>query len=90
MVSECKTCDKIRGIDKMIVEFKQVTDNKDFGKLANGAVFGYGGDYYIKMAYDLNTEDGIFNAVDLESGFPIVFDDEDEVTEYPKAKTVIE
>lgn len=80
----------------MVVEFKQVTDVKDFGKLANGAVFGYGGDFFIKMAYDLYTGDGknfsdeVFNAVNIEDGFPVSFDDEDEVTEYPKAKTVIE
>ena len=74
----------------MIVEFKYVTDDKEFGKLANGAVFGNGGDFYIKMAYDLDTEDALFNAVDLESGEPTFFDDEDEVTEYPRAKMYIE
>ena len=74
----------------MIIEFKQVTDNKDFGKLENGAVFGYEGDYYIKMAYDIYTEKETFNAINLEDGYPTFFDDIDEVTVYPKAKTVIE
>lgn len=74
----------------MIVEFKYVTDIKGFGKLANGTVFGCGEDFYIKMAYDLDTEDALFNAVDLESGEPAFFDDEDEVTGYPRAKMYIE
>jgi hypothetical protein len=75
----------------MIVEFKQVTDNKNFGELENGAVFGCEGCYYIKMAYDLITEnDGTYNAVGIEDGFPALFFNNEEVIEYPKAKTVIE
>lgn len=74
----------------MIVEFKQVTNDKNFGKLEDGAVFRYAGDYYIKMAFDIYTEKETYNAVNLEDGFPACFDDEDILTEYPKAKTVIE
>lgn len=74
----------------MLVEFKQVTEGKEFGKLANGVVFGFGGSFYIKMAYDIDTEDETFNAVDIETGYPIFFEDYDEVIEYPKAKTAIE
>lgn len=74
----------------MIVEFKRVTNNKDFGKLGDGAVFGIGSDFYIKMAYDIYADHETFNAVDLENGYPVSFEDTDEVIEYPRAKTVIE
>lgn len=74
----------------MIVEFKKVTNEKEFGELLNGAIFGFGGDFYIKMAYDIGEEGDFFNAVDIENGIPAFFVDEDEVIEYPKAKTVIE
>ena len=74
----------------MRVDFKKITDDKNFGELPNGAVFGYAGDFYIKMAYDLYIEDENFNAVDLEDGIPTTFVDEDEVTEYPRAKMYIE
>jgi len=74
----------------MKVEFKQVTNDKDFRELTNGAVFRYGGGFYIKMAYGIGEEGDFLNAVDLETGIPTFFMDEDEVTEYPKAKTVIE
>ena len=74
----------------MKVEFKKVTNEKEFGELSNGAVFGYGGSFYIKMAYGIGEEGDFLNAVDLEAGIPVFFMDEDEVTEYPKAKTVIE
>lgn len=73
----------------MIVEFKQ-ENNKNFEELSDGTVFGYAGDFYIKMAYDLNTEKETFNAVNLEDGFPAFFGDDDEVTKYPKAKMYIE
>lgn len=74
----------------MIVEFKKVTDVKEFRELSNGAVFGFADCFYIKMAYDLETEDDTFNAVTIDDGFPSRFFDDEEVTEYPKAKTVIE
>ena len=74
----------------MLVESIKVKDDKDFVKVSDGAVFGFGGGFYIKMSYDINAEDETFNAVDLESGEPVFFDDEDEVTEYPRAKMYIE
>lgn len=75
----------------MMVEFKKVTNEKDFRELEDGAFFGFGGDFYIKMAFDLYTEDEeTFNAVEIESGYPASFGDNDEVIEYPKAKIVIE
>lgn len=74
----------------MLVEPIKVKDDKDFGEILNGVVFGFGGGFYIKMTDDLDTEDALFNAVDLESGEPVFFDDEDEVTVYPRAKMYIE
>ena len=74
----------------MVVEFKQATNEKEFGELEDGAVFGFIGSFYIKMYCDLKTEVGIYNAVNLEDGEPTFFADDDEVIEYPKAKTVIE
>lgn len=74
----------------MVVEFRQTTDKKDFEKLSDGAFFGFGGGFYIKMAYDICEENEAFNAVDIESGEPAFFDNDDEVTEYPKTKIVIE
>lgn len=73
----------------MVIEFK--TNNKNFKELSNGAVFGFRGNFFIKMAYNLREEDKYFNAVNIEDGFPTFFDDDDnEIIEYPKAKTVIE
>ena len=74
----------------MIIDFKYVSDNKNFEKVSNGVVFGFGGGFYIKMPYDVDTGDALLNAVDLESGEPVFFDDDDEVTAYPKAKMYIE
>ena len=74
----------------MTVEFKKVTNEKEFRELEDGAVFRYAGDYYIKMAFDICTEKETYNAVNLEDGFPAFFDDEDEVTGYPRAKMYIE
>ena len=74
----------------MIIDFKYVSDNKNFKKVSNGVVFGFGGGFYIKMPYDVDIGDALLNAVDLESGEPVFFDDDDEVTAYPKAKMYIE
>lgn len=74
----------------MIVEFKKTATNDIFRDIDDGVVFGFAGDFYIKMAYDLETEDDTYNAVNLEDGNPVFFFSDEEVIKYPKAKTVIE
>lgn len=76
----------------MTVEFRQITNKRQFDNLPSGAIFEMGGSYYIKMAWGiyLSEEDMNYNAVDIESGCPVSFDKADNVIEYPTAKTVIE
>lgn len=74
----------------MVVEFKKTVANDVFRDLDDGIVFGFAGDFYIKMAFDLETADDTYNAVCIENGVPAFFFDDEEVTKYPKAKTVIE
>lgn len=74
----------------MIVEFKKTAINGIFRDLDDGAVFGFAGGFYIKTAYDFKTKGDTYNAINIEDGSPAFFFSDEEVTEYPKAKTVIE
>lgn len=69
----------------------EVKDKNDvlFKDIEAGDVFQHGDYYYLKVSATFRIKGADFNAIDLEDGDPILFDDKDEVF-VPSAKLIIE
>ena len=73
----------------MRIEVKQIKHGVYFKDVYPGVVFEYDSNYYIKVSVIFRFEGANYNAIDLDDGEPILFDDNDEVF-IPSAKLVIE
>ena len=73
----------------MKIEVRQNKNRAFFGDIYEGVVFQHNGYYYIKVSATFRIEGADYNAINLDDGEPILFDNDDEVL-VPSAKLIIE
>ena len=73
----------------MKIEVKQDKNVVLFKDVEAGEVFEYNSYYHIKVSVTFKSEGVTYNAIDLDEGGPMCFDDDDEVF-IPSAKLIIE
>jgi hypothetical protein len=73
----------------MQIEVKQNKDSVLFKDVYAGVVFQYDDFYYIKVSETFKIEFTSYNAISLDDGDPVFFNNNDEVF-VPSAKLVIE
>lgn len=73
----------------MKIEVKQNKNGVWFKDVYAGVVFKYDDFYCIKVSATFRIDGANYNAISLDNGEPVLFDDDDEVF-IPSAKLVIE
>lgn len=73
----------------MKIEVKQNKNNILFEDVYAGVVFKFGDCYYIKVSSLFRIEDAKYNAISLDDGEPVLFNNNEKVF-IPSAKLVIE